>query len=104
MRAMGEEGYSRSQWNDGYDADSGPSRGDPCKRALRPTVGSKVAVRFVRNTSSPVVMATKDQRDGVKFIVGVAESRVDSRNRGIGLLGRPQKNAGDRAGARRRAH
>ena len=27
---------SRSQWNDGFGADSGPSRGDACRRALRP--------------------------------------------------------------------
>ncbi len=27
---------ARSQWNGGYAADSGPSRGDPCKLASRP--------------------------------------------------------------------
>jgi hypothetical protein len=26
----------RMQWNDGYSTDTGPSRGDPCRRALRP--------------------------------------------------------------------
>ena len=30
------KGISRSQWNDAFPADSGPSRGDPCRRALRP--------------------------------------------------------------------
>jgi hypothetical protein len=28
---------SRSQWNAGFGADSGPSRSDPCRRAIRPT-------------------------------------------------------------------
>ena len=27
---------SRSEWNGGYGADSGPSRGDPRRRAIRP--------------------------------------------------------------------
>jgi hypothetical protein len=35
MRAL--DGYSRSSLNDGFGADSGPSRGVPCRPALRPT-------------------------------------------------------------------
>ena len=46
---------SRSQWNDGYGADSGPSRGDPCRRAYRPIEASKTVVCDVRNTSTPAV-------------------------------------------------
>ena len=30
---------SRSQWNDRFRPDSGPSRGDPCRRAIRPLIG-----------------------------------------------------------------
>ena len=37
----------------GYGTDSGPSRGDPCRRAFRPTEASKAAVCYVRNTSIP---------------------------------------------------
>jgi hypothetical protein len=44
----------RVQWNDRYGADSGPSRGDLCRRALRPIEASKAAVCYVRNTSKPV--------------------------------------------------
>jgi hypothetical protein len=33
---LGGEAISRSQWNDGYSANSGPSRGDPCRGANRP--------------------------------------------------------------------
>jgi hypothetical protein len=42
---------SRSQWNDGFGADSGPSQGDSRRRAIRPTEASKAAVCYVRNTS-----------------------------------------------------
>jgi len=35
---------SRSQWNGGFRADSGPSRGDPGTRAIRPIETSKAAV------------------------------------------------------------
>ena len=42
---------SRSQWKDGFGGDSGPSRGDPCAGASRPTETSTAAVCYVRNTS-----------------------------------------------------
>ena len=42
---------SRSQWNGGFRADSGPSRGDPGTRAIRPIEASRVAVCYVRFTS-----------------------------------------------------
>ena len=45
--------FSCPQWNDGFRPDSGPSRGDPCRRALRPTQASKAAVCYVRSTSTP---------------------------------------------------
>jgi len=48
LRAV--KSISRSQWNDGFCADSGPSRGDPSKRGSRPTEASKAAVCYVRNT------------------------------------------------------
>jgi len=35
--ASGGEGYFALARNDGYGADSGPSRGQPCTRALRPS-------------------------------------------------------------------
>jgi hypothetical protein len=31
------KGISRSQWNDAFPADSGPSRGDPRRGAFRPS-------------------------------------------------------------------
>ena len=48
-----EEPISCEQWNSGYGADSGPSRSDPCRRALRPIEASKATVCYVRNTSIP---------------------------------------------------
>jgi hypothetical protein len=39
----------------GYGADSGPSRGAPSRRALRPIEASKAAVCWVRFTSTPAV-------------------------------------------------
>ena len=36
-RSSASGGEARSQRNDGYGADSGPSRGHPCTRTLRPT-------------------------------------------------------------------
>jgi class 3 adenylate cyclase/predicted ATPase len=36
MERLAVKPISHSQWNDGYGADSGRPRGDPCKRALRP--------------------------------------------------------------------
>jgi hypothetical protein len=44
---------SRSQGNDGYRADSGPSGGGPCKGAIRPKATSTVAICYVRFTSIP---------------------------------------------------
>ena len=46
---------SRSQRDDGFRADSGPSRGDGGTRAIRPIQASKAAVCYVRNTSAPAV-------------------------------------------------
>src|SRR5208282_2868153 len=50
-----EKPISRSQWNAGYGADSGPSRGDLRRRASRPIEASKAAIRNVRLTSTPAV-------------------------------------------------
>ncbi len=33
---------SRSQWNHGYGADTGTSRGDPCRPAFRPNLKFKL--------------------------------------------------------------
>jgi hypothetical protein len=41
---------SRSQWNGGFGADSGPSRGDPIRPAFRPMEASKSVVCYVRST------------------------------------------------------
>ena len=46
---------SRSQWNGGYGADSGPSRGDPCRRAFRPIEASTDAISNGSYTSTPAV-------------------------------------------------
>jgi hypothetical protein len=37
---MAVKPISGSQWSDGFRPDSGPSRGDPCRRTFRPTVPS----------------------------------------------------------------
>jgi len=52
--AGGEVGFAL-QWNDGYGADSGPSRSDSYRPAIRPTEASKAAVCYVRATSTPAV-------------------------------------------------
>jgi hypothetical protein len=39
---------SRSQWDDGYGADCGRSRGGSCRSAIRPIEASKDAVCYVR--------------------------------------------------------
>jgi hypothetical protein len=49
---------SRSQRNDGFGADSGPSRGDPRIGAIRPTETYAAAICYVRFTSFPVRRAT----------------------------------------------
>ena len=41
--------------NDGYGADSGPSRGDPGGRAIRPIEPFAVVTCYVRSTSTPVI-------------------------------------------------
>ena len=51
----GREGHFARKWNDGFRPDSGPLRGNPGRRAFRPTEASKAAVRYVRNTSTPAV-------------------------------------------------
>jgi hypothetical protein len=51
MTGLGGKPISRSQWKDGFGADSGPSRGDRCRRALRPIEASKTVVCYVRFTS-----------------------------------------------------
>ncbi len=55
MPASGVNPISGSHWNAGFRPDSGPSRGDPCRRALRPSVPSTDAVRYDRSTSIPAV-------------------------------------------------
>ncbi len=47
LRAV--KAISLSQSNVGYGAASGPSRGDSCRRAIRPTEPSTVAIRKVRS-------------------------------------------------------
>jgi hypothetical protein len=49
----GEAYFSRSQMNDGYGADSGPSGGDSCRLAYRPNATSTVAIRNVRYACAP---------------------------------------------------
>jgi hypothetical protein len=50
---FGRRDLFRGRWNDGYRADSGPSRGDSCRRALRPTEASKAAICNGSFTSTP---------------------------------------------------
>src|SRR6516162_9904964 len=44
---------SRSQWNGGFGADSGTSRGDPCRRAFHPTSHSHSTVKSTTVVESP---------------------------------------------------
>ncbi len=60
---------SRSQWNVGYGADSGPSRGHSFRRALRPIEASKAAFGNGSNTSTPAV-----RRVGARFYAPSAGS------------------------------
>jgi len=55
---------SRSQWNDGYGADSGRPRGDPCTPALRPFATSPLGgtKRWILTTSSPRVFCIADEK------------------------------------------
>ena|SRR5208282_973607 len=39
------ECFANPERNDGFGADSSPSRDDPCRRALRPMEASKAAIR-----------------------------------------------------------
>ncbi len=87
---------SRSQWNDGYGANPGPSRGDPCRRASRPIEASKAAVCYVRNTS------IRDVR-----LLGTSVARQVELTRGFSRPprpGRPLRIACCRHEAKRRPH
>src|SRR5208337_1610005 len=53
------ECFANPERNDGFDADSSPSRDDPCRRALRPIEASEAAVCYVRNTSTPAVFGAR---------------------------------------------
>jgi hypothetical protein len=44
---------SRSQWNDGFGPDSGPSGGDPCRHALRPS--ETIAIRLTTDRLDPLL-------------------------------------------------
>ncbi|MFZ0599903.1 MAG: hypothetical protein WAN05_00700 [Roseiarcus sp.] len=54
MSKKGGEAYFGSQLNGGFGADSGPSRGDRCRRAIRPIEPFAIVTRYVRSTSKPV--------------------------------------------------
>jgi hypothetical protein len=41
---------SRSHWDGGFGADSGPSRGDPCRPTFRPTATHAATIYYVRFT------------------------------------------------------
>ena len=60
LRAV--KAISRSQLNDGYGPDSDPSRGDQCRRALRPIEASKAAIRDGCFTSTPAVCGATMRR------------------------------------------
>jgi hypothetical protein len=45
---------SRWQWNGGFRPDSGPSRDDPCRRAIRPMGAFMAAIRNGCFTLKPV--------------------------------------------------
>ena len=51
-----------SHWNGGFGSHSGPSRGDPRRRASRPIEASRVRVCYVRLTSKPVKLIDMDPR------------------------------------------
>jgi hypothetical protein len=51
MSALAQRSISRSQWAVGFGAHFGPSRGDFSRRAFHQIEASKVAVRYVCNTS-----------------------------------------------------
>jgi tetratricopeptide (TPR) repeat protein len=53
---------SRSQWNAGCGADTGPSQGDPWRRTIRPVEASTAAICYVRSTSIRDVAQTSQMR------------------------------------------
>ena len=70
-----------SQWTDGYGADFGPSRGDPCRPAFRPIEASKAANGDGCFTSTPAVREASSasfdmigfrlvDHDGWEFLAG----------------------------------
>src|SRR5271166_6659215 len=55
MRATGLKLLRARKGMTAFGSDSSPSRGDPCRRALRPIEASKTAACYVRSTSIPDV-------------------------------------------------
>src|SRR5271167_4362981 len=47
------ECFANPERNDGFGADSSPSRDDPCRRALRPMEASKAAIRVALRRDLP---------------------------------------------------
>ena len=76
MSQKGGEAHFGSQLNGGFGADSGPSRGDRCRRAIRPIEASKAAVGYARNTSNS---GRPRRKDGPKVLWPVSPARPRSK-------------------------
>jgi hypothetical protein len=57
------ECFANPERNDGFGADSNPSRDDPCRRALRPIATSIVPICNVRFTSTPAERGVGSTRE-----------------------------------------
>jgi hypothetical protein len=74
--ASGGEAYiiSRSQWNGGFRAHSGPPRTDPRTRASRPTATYAAAICYVRFTSirdvAPCLKCANSGRSVTAYRIG----------------------------------
>jgi hypothetical protein len=67
---------SRSQWNGGFAADSGPSQGDRWRRATRPIEAPKATGCYVRNTSIRDVAQTSQVRKWRSFRASVLGCKI----------------------------
>jgi hypothetical protein len=73
---------SHSQWNGSYGADSGPSRGDRCRRTIRPIEASKAAICNGRFTSTPAGGNAQNSGHSLTLIAVVENDCVDSSPKG----------------------
>ena len=91
------EPISCEQWNSGYGADSGPSRGDPRIGAIRPSATSTAAVCNVRNTEgfrTPALCRCAVTGRGAGGGKSRKEETAGRKRRGVVTLSKRRREAG----------